>query len=170
MDAILNRRSVRNYKNKKIEVAVLKELCRYGEAAPSARNQRSREYIMVDDPCMLELLSKGPGHADFIKNAAAVIVVVGTNPKELSTPHMQPQDLACATQNILVKSTDLEIGSCYIGVYPVEERMKYYHDVLNLPQDKFVFCLISLGYPETENAFFDKKKWDDALLHHNRYE
>ncbi len=170
MDAVLNRRSVRTYKNKKIEYAALKELCRYGEAAPSARNQRSREYIIVDDLDMLELLSRGPGHADFIKNAAAAIVVIGTNPKELSTPHMQPQDLACTTENILIKATDLGIGSCYIGVYPVEERMNYYHNVLNLPQNEFVFCLIALGYPETENVFYDKNKWDDALLHHNRYE
>ena len=42
MDAILNRRSVRNFKNELIPYLDLLTLCKYAEAAPSARNQKSR--------------------------------------------------------------------------------------------------------------------------------
>lgn len=169
MDALINRRSVRTYQNKKIEYSILKELCIAGEAAPSARNQKGREYIIVDDQEVLHELSKGPGHGEFIHSAAAAIVLVGKNPKELTTPHMQPQDLACATENILVAATSKGIGSCYIGVYPVQERMDYYQKVLNIPDGVFVFSIVALGYPLDENAFYDKKKWNDESLHHNRY-
>ena len=47
MDIILNRRSVRKYDlTQKVEYNTLVELCRYAESAPSARRQKSREYII----------------------------------------------------------------------------------------------------------------------------
>ena len=58
MDSILCRRSVRKFDlEKKLEFNELKELCKYAEAAPSAKNQRSREYIIVDDKEIIEQLS-----------------------------------------------------------------------------------------------------------------
>ena len=33
------------------------------------------------------------------------------------------QDLAAATENMLVEAKSLGIGSCWLGVYPNEERL-----------------------------------------------
>ena len=50
MENILKRRSVRKFdSSKKITFETLKSLCKAGESAPSARNQKSRSYIIIDD-------------------------------------------------------------------------------------------------------------------------
>lgn len=168
MEAILKRRSIREYdEHKKIAYDDLKKICECGEAAPSARNQKGRAYVIVDDPKLLNQLALGPGHADFVAKAKAAIVVMGKDPANLSTPHMQVQDLSCAVENILVAATSLGIGSCYIGVYPLEERMNYYKKLLNIQGNDFPFALISLGYPKDEASFFDKAKLEDSMLYHN---
>lgn len=170
MDILLNRRSVRAYDEaKKISYELLKQLCIYASQAPTARNQASKEYIIVDDPELLNQLSLAPGHADFVSQAAAAIMVVGTNPLKLATPAMQEQDCACAVENILLGATQLGIGSCYIGVYPIPERMTYYNQLMKIEDGAFVFALIALGYPKDSDAFYFKDKLEDGQIHHNRY-
>lgn len=170
MNAIINRRSVREFDlSKRISKAELKELCRLAEAAPSARNQRGREYIIIDDEAVIEELSKVSPGASVVARCNTVIAVLGKNPEEITTPHMQPQDLACAVENILIAATEHNWGSCYIGIYPLEDRMKACDSILGVKNKAFTFALIALGYPKNSNVFFDKEKPSEDLIHYNRY-
>ena len=164
MDAVFNRRSVREYDlTKKIEYKTLSFLCEAAEAAPSARNQSSRDYIIIDDEKIVHALSM------VLAKCNTAIAVIGRNKETLSTPHMQEQDLACAVENILIKATELGLASCYIGVFPLEERMNGCNQVLGVKDGAFTFAIVALGYPFNENVFYDKKKLKDDLIHHNRY-
>lgn len=170
MNAILNRRSVREFDlSKRILKEDLEELCRLAEAAPSARNQRGREYIIIDDLEVIKNLSLVSPGAAVVARCNTVIAVLGKNPKEISTPHMQPQDLACAVENILIAATEHNWGSCYIGIYPLEDRMKACDSILGVKNNAFTFALIALGYPQTSDVFFDKEKLSEDLIHYNRY-
>ena len=94
MDIILNRRSVRKYNlDKKIDYDTLVDLCRHAEAAPSARRQESREYIIIDNQDIINELSLVSKGSMILSECNTVIAVIGKNPEELTTPHMQPQDL-----------------------------------------------------------------------------
>ena len=170
MDAILNRRSVREYESsKKVDYEILLKLCKAAEAAPTARNQRSREYIIIDDEDVIEKLSNISQGARVLKNCNTVIAVIGKNKEEISTPHMQDQDLACAVENILIEATYLGLGSCYIGVHPLEDRVMACNEILGITGGAFTFALITIGYPKEKDVFYDKKKFQDDLVHHNRY-
>lgn len=168
MDIILNRRSVRKYDlSKKISYDELKDLCRYAESAPSARRQSSREYIIIDNQEIIDELSKVSKGSMILSECNTVIAVVGKDPNTLTTPHMQPQDLSAATQNILLAATQKGYGSCWIGIYPLEDRLEAAGKILNVCGNKFVFSLIALGYPLNENSFYDAEKFNDELVHHN---
>ncbi len=170
MDAIKNRRSVREFDlSKKISFEILTELCKYGEAAPSARNQKSREYIIIDDENIIKELSSISKGSMILTNCNTCIAVIARDPKELSTPHMQVQDLSCAVENILIAATSLGIGSCYIGVHPLEERIIGCDQILHVKPGMHTFALIALGYPVKDDVFYDKNKLDLSYLHHNRY-
>lgn len=170
MDIILNRRSVRSFDlNRKIDFDTLKKLCEYGEAAPSARNQKGREYVIIDDEKVIKELSLVSKGSMVLTNCNTVIAVIGKNKEELLTPHMQEQDLSCAVENILIAATQMGIGSCYIGIYPLEERILACNEILGVVNHAFTFALIALGYPKEENAFYDKNKFRDDIVHHNRY-
>lgn len=169
MDIILNRRSVRIFDlNKKISYDDLLTLCRYAEAAPSAKNQRGREYIIIDDKNIIDKLSTISNGSKVLLNCNTVIAVVGKNPENLATPLMQPADLAAATENILLAATNMGFGSCWIGVHPIVDRMSSANDILNLKDNKFCYSLIALGYPVDNDVFFDKNKFDINDIYHNK--
>lgn len=170
MDIILNRRSVRKFDlTKQISEEDLLQLCRYAEAAPSARRQKGREYIMIDDKSLIEQLSTVSAGAAILKNCSAVLAVIGKNPDELLTPRMQVQDLSAATENILLGATAMGLGSCWIGIYPIEERTEACNRLLNLPNGTFTFSLVAIGYPKEDQAFYDASKLESSMIHHNRY-
>lgn len=170
MDIILNRRSIRKYDlAKKIDYDTLVDLCRHAEAAPSARRQESREYIIIDDQNVINELSLVSKGSMILSECNTVIAVVGKDPINLSTPHMQPQDLAAATENILLAATQQKLGSCWIGIYPLEDRLAATKKILKIKDNRFVFSLVALGYPQDVNAcFFDANKIKIENIHHNR--
>ena len=170
MDYILNRRSVRKYDlSKKISFEELKEFCRYAEAAPTARRQESREYVIVDDSSIIQELSKVSKGSMILSECNTLIAIIGKNPNSISTPHMQPQDCSAATENILLAATQRGYGSCWIGIYPLEERVQACNKILNVSDGRFVFSLVALGYPQDENCFYDMAKLKEENIHHNRY-
>lgn len=170
MDVILNRRSVRKFDlSKKVSFETMLKLCKYGESAPSARRQKGREYIIIDDLGMISKLSDISKGATILKNCEACIAVIGRNPESLVTPDMQFQDLASSVENILLAATNMGIGSCWIGVAPIEERTNLANEILNVKDGAFVFALIALGYPESNDAFYEVDKLEENMIHHNRY-
>ncbi len=169
MDFILNRRSIRKFDlTKKLSKEDLRLLCVYGESAPSARNQQSREYIIVDDEELILKLSKVSKGSMILSDCNTLIAVVGKNPMTLSTPHMQAQDLSAATENILLAATQKGYGSCWIGIYPLEDRMLAAKEILNIKDNRFVFSLVALGYPKEEDCFYSKDKLKRENIHYNR--
>ena len=169
MDFILERRSIRKYDlSKKISKEILIELCKYGESAPSARNQRSREYVIVDDKELINKLSLIMKGTMILAECDNVIIVVGKNPNEIDRPEFQAQDLSAATENILLAAATKGIGSCWCGVYPITERVSIVNDLLGINDGRFAFSIIALGYPRDVNDFKDKNKFSEDMVHYNR--
>lgn len=57
------------------------------------------------------------------------------------------QDLAAATENILIEAVELGLGGCWQSVAPDEERMETVRQIIGAPQEVCPFCLIALGVP-----------------------
>ena len=49
MDTILSRRSIRRYQNRPVEEALVEYCLRAAMAAPSAHNQQSWAFVVIDD-------------------------------------------------------------------------------------------------------------------------
>ena len=75
------------------------------------------------DKELLDKLSQESEGALMLEEVKVAIVTIML-PAEHSPLHA-PQDLAAATQNILLAATKLGIGSVWIGVYPSKKRMEY---------------------------------------------
>ena len=166
MDIVLLRRSVRNFDlDKKIPNDILVDLIRHAEAAGTARRQKSREYIIIENKELISKLS-----TIYVKSSMNVslcnqmIAVIGKNPEEISNPAFQPTDLALATENLMVYAVEKGIGSVMLGTYPDKERLNAVNKLLNLENGKFVFTFVCLGYPKDENAFYDMNKFDESVI------
>lgn len=91
-----------------------------------------------------------------IKKCSVCLVLSG-NLKRMAFPEFWQQDMSAATQNILLEATYLGLGAVWIGIAPIEDRMNYLREILELDDNIQPFCLIPLGYSkDSENIFVDR--------------
>lgn len=156
MDYILNRRSIRKYKDNEVSDEMINEIVKAGMNAPAARNLKISEYVIIKDKEVLNKIVEKNPHAHMLNEAPVGIVVCGKEASEFWV-----QDLSASTENILLKATELGLGSCWIGVYPIDQKEKDMKEILNIPDDVRVFSLISIGYANEEkemNNAFDENR------------
>lgn len=130
--------------------------------APSAHNKRPWSFIVIRDRKTLEFIAETKKYAHMLNEANVAIAAVGS----ITTNHWQ-SDMAASTQNILLAATTLGIGSCWIGINLEHEETKIIKEKLNIPEEKYLFSLISLGYPVTHPEKNDA--FDNNLIHYEKY-
>ncbi len=147
LDIIFSRRSIRNYQERMVERDVLEKLLRAAMAAPTAANARPWEFVVVDDPEYLSQLKAVLPFGQY--NPPAAIVVIG-NPDIANNSAGKMywvQDCSAAIENILIAATGMELGTVWIGVYPLESRVKSVRKVLNIPENATPLGVVYVGYP-----------------------
>lgn len=166
MSLLLERRSVRNFTDQVVTKEVIDQLLKAAMQAPSAHNQQPWEFIVVDDRLLLDELSLASTGAWMLKNVSVAIVplIIETE----ASPHFAVQDMAAATENILLEATNLGLGSVWIGVYPLEERVNHIEKVLNIKGSKHPFSMIALGYPKYDKDV--KIRYNESRVHYNKLE
>ena len=78
LEVIKNRHSVRKFTDAPVEKEILDAIVSVARTAPSSRNSKSTEFMIVDDRDTIVAMSqmRDSGSA-FMKDAAAVIVILG---------------------------------------------------------------------------------------------
>ena len=158
LEAIRNRRSVRRYTGDAISREDLETIVDAGRLAASGSNRQPWEFIVVTERETMEALKVA---AAWMKEAGAIIAVV-----------MDPssrwwlEDGSAAIENMLIASTALGYGSCWLEGYtlPHEEEFK---TLLGVPEEKRLLTLIPIGVP-VEWPSTEKRPSDD-VLHWERY-
>ena len=77
------------------------------------------------------------------------------------------QDLAAATENMLIEAKSLGIGSCWLGVYPNEDRYLALNQYFKLLKGIVPMWMISFGYIDQEEVV--KDKFDSSKVHYEKY-
>ncbi|HPN60679.1 MAG TPA: nitroreductase family protein [Bacilli bacterium] len=168
MDIINYRRSVRSFTDQVIEPEKIEQLLRAGMQAPSARNQQPWHFLVVQNrEQLLKIYETSPYARMFTEATAAIIVLMDKT--NLKNELMAPQDLSAATLNILLRATELGIGSCWCGVFPNSERMASLKVLIKAPDQYEVFSLIALGYPQDADAFRFVDRFDPTKISYEEF-
>ncbi|MDD4077202.1 MAG: nitroreductase family protein [Bacilli bacterium] len=168
MDIINRRRSVRSFLDKPIEKEKIELLMRAAMQAPSARNQQPWHFVIIQERETLQAIATISRNVQMLNEASLVIIVL-IDKDNLTAPLMAPQDVAAATQNILLKAVDLDLGTCWCGIYPREERMASVAKILNVPDRYQIFSLIAVGYPKEKNANRFVNRFDPTRIHYEKF-
>jgi len=162
MDAIMNRRSIRRYTGKDVSEDLVTELIRAAMNAPSAMNRRPWHFIVIRDREKLDSVPNFHRHAKMIEEATMAVLVCGDLRLQDNMGYMCA-DLGAATENLLVKATDMGLGTVWLGIYPREERMAPLSKMLHLPENIVPFSLVPVGYPAEKKKFEDR--YDKGRVH-----
>ena len=167
LEAISTRRSIRKYTADLIPDETLKTLLKAATAAPSAGNQQPWHFIVIHDREILDEIPKRHPYAQMAKEAPVAIVVCGD---ERSTKYKEywPQDCAAATQNLLLAAHVCGLGAVWCGVYPNEERINPFRELLGIPDGVYPFSLIVLGHPDEKKPSADR--YDPSRVHADRWD
>jgi len=169
LNIINTRRSIRRYADKEIPDEDIRKILYSAMQAPSAGNEQPWHFIVVRDKRKLNDLSEAHPFGKMLSQASAAIVVC-CDPKlsKYKLP-MWVQDCSAATQNILLAARALGIGSCWLGVYPDEARMKRIAKILEVPDEIVVFSIVSLGYPLSEKEFYEAERFKEERIHYEKW-
>ncbi|MBD3306857.1 nitroreductase family protein [candidate division KSB3 bacterium] len=166
MDAILRRRSIRQYTQDPVPEDLITKILEAAMSAPSARNERPWHFIVVTEKDMLATLSDVSPYSKMTKEAAAAILVCGDLECE-TAKGFWVQDCAAATENLLIAVEALHLGAVWLGIYPREERVEYLRKALHVPPHVVPFALVPLGYPaETKTT---PSRYDASRVHYNQW-
>ena len=147
LDLILARRSIRQYTTEPVSEEDTRALLDAAMAAPSASNRKPWHFITVTDRPTLNALAHVKKAAIMLEQAPLCIVVCGD---ETISEGYWVQDCSAATENILLAVTALGLGAVWIGIHPIEDRVRPVKEILGIPKDIVPLCLIAIGHPAEE--------------------
>ena len=154
-EAINTRRSIRAYTEKPVTDEILHRILAAGMMAPSAGNEQPWEFITIRKKRILRAISEAHPHADMVQHAQAAILVCG-NMDRVTHGEFWVQDLAAATQNMLLAAHALGLGSVWVGVHPRDRRVADVRNVIPLPERVVPFALLPVGYPGEKKVAQDR--------------
>ncbi|NQS89253.1 nitroreductase family protein [Patescibacteria group bacterium] len=162
-DAIKGRRSVRNYKYKKIPEQLLKKIMEAAIWSPSGSNAQAWKFIVVDNNEEIKKIKTlSPG----IFDVPAAIVIMCRDLKraydiagELGRDILSLMDISMASQNIMLMAYELGIGSCAVRSFGIGAIKKLF----DLPDHINPELLITLGYPEKIPDPPKRRKVDEVI-------
>lgn len=158
--AFEQRRSIRAYQpGKPVSRELLEELIHAAQQAPTWKNSQTGRYYVITSPEKLaEVKETGlpPFNAKNCADAPALIVTAfethrsgfskdGTPDNELGD-HWGVYDLGLQTENLLLKATELGLGTLVMGIRDGAALRK----ALDIPESQEVVAVISVGYPNID--------------------
>jgi nitroreductase len=169
LSLIHNRKSVRHFQSGDVNKEKLKEVVRAGMAAPSARDLRPWQFLIITNENTLKNLAEQLPYAKMLHDVSAAIVVMGdTTVKSPSGQSYWLQDTCAATENILLAAEALGLGAVWTALYPYQDRMSPVVEACHIPEHIVPLNIIPVGIPE--GADKPKDKWEPDKIHWNAWE
>lgn len=169
MNSILARQSIRRFTEEPIATSDLKQLAQAALAAPSSKNKQPWQLLVLSERKILDELAEFHPNWRLLAAADKAIVVCG----DLQLDERLPQvvlAVAAATQNILIRATELEIGSVWLGAYPDESRQLAIQQRLHLPATVIPISVIAFGHYEAERFPLKIRPIDSHKIHWNDWQ
>ena len=163
------RKSVRVFRDKKIEEDIKNEILNSAFQAPTAGNMMLYSILDIKDEDLKEKLSIACDNQAFIKKAPMVLVFLADyqrwydsfklndcNPRDPGQGDilLASADALIAAQNTVVAAESFGIGSCYIG--DILENYEAVKKLLNLPKFVIPIGMLVYGYPTDQQR--ERKK------------
>lgn len=168
-DVIKKRRSIRKFSSKQVDKEILENILIYSLLAPSGRNSKPVDLVVVKDALKIqEIMKIREGAFSFLKSAPVCIVVCGSKQSDTWI-----SDASIVATYVQLLATNYGLGSCwghahdrYYNEKNVEEEIK---NILGIPKDYRVLCVIGIGYPDETKAEHSPLEVSKEKIHFEKW-
>ncbi len=153
-DLIAKRRSVRKFSDREVSKETLQKVVDMAITAPSSRNSHSTSFMVVTNREIIKGLSEIRDYgASFVKNAPAVIVVMGDRSKT-DKPIV---NCSISATMIYLAAVEMGLASCWVHVDKSPQKLaepdgalaiERVCELLPIPENHDVLCLFAIGYSD----------------------
>lgn len=164
---VSTRRSIRSFTGQPVSDEHVETILRAAMSAPSAGNQQPWHFIVLRDKEKMAVIPKFHPYAKMVLKAPVAILVCG-DPEGRKWPAFWSQDCSAATQNLLLAARDAGLGTVWTGVFPDEDRMAGFRQLLGIPDTIFPFALVPVGWPDGE--FKEMDRFEPSRIHTESWE
>ncbi len=160
LDILRERRSIRRYKDRKIETEKIKLLMEAALRSPSSRGINPWRFVFVTDKAtLLELSRAKESGSDFLKGASLGVVVCAAQGES----DVWVEDCSIAAIILQLEGCSLGLGSCWIQIrkrmHSIDHSSEdYIKRVLDLPENFNVESMIAFGYPDEDKEPVPKEQ------------
>ena len=170
-DLLKNRRSIRKYLPREVEVDKISLITKAALMSPSSKRSNPWEFVVVQDKETLTTLADCRPHgSQFLAGSPLGIIVTADTTKT----DVWMEDASIAAILLQLQAQDLGLGSCWIQVYGRNKddnttTESYIRTLLNIPQHYAVLCIISIGYPDEERKPYNEDKLAVNKIHIEKF-
>jgi len=154
---------VRQFTDERVPREVLERIVSAGVEAPSGANAQLRQYVIVDDPDVMDRIRPA---SPALKTAPAAIVIV-MDPQPTKYGEFWVQDASAAMENMLLAATALGWAACWVEG-AVRRSEKDVKEALGVPERLRVWSLLPVGKAAETPARPPKPSPGD-VTHYNRF-
>ncbi len=171
LEIMMRRRSVRKYTGERIPEEKLEMILQAGLLAPTGRNLKPWEFIVVREKETLEKLSKSrPMGAGILAGADAAVVVIGNT----NTTDVWTEDCSIAMTQMHLMADALGVGSCWVQgrLRPAPEgglAEDIVRELLGIPAEYALEAILCLGMPESHPQPHTLEELPIGKIHRERF-
>ncbi|MBA7636787.1 putative NAD(P)H nitroreductase [subsurface metagenome] len=177
LDLVKARQSVRGYLSKEVEREKIERCLEAARLAPSASNSQPWSFIVVNDPKLKEAVAKETfsqliSFNHFSLKAPVLIILISERSgflnkvaEAIKDKQFSLIDIGIAVEHFCLQATEEGLGTCILGWFNEKGVKK----LLNIPPQKRVELIITLGYPESDKIRPKKRKEMDQSRSYNGY-
>jgi len=178
-ELIKKRQSDRIYIDKPVDRDIINRCIDAARLAPSASNSQPWTFVVIDDIELKDKVAKKTigllrSFNKFVPQAPVIIAIVLEKPKlltelggRLKKKEFPLIDIGIAAEHICLQATEENLGSCMLGWFD-EKAIK---TLLNVPENKSISLLITLGYTPDDYKHRKKiRKTMEKVVSYNSYQ
>lgn len=174
---ISSRRSIRKYIDRPVEDEKIIELIESARLAPTGSNTQPSHFIIVKSEEMCQRLAAASHNQKWMLTAPVFIVCVADirtrldENIEISLDENSPEvelkqiirDSSIAIEHLVLNAESLGLGTCWVAWFEQDDI----RPLLNIPSDKYVISIITVGYPDESPKPRPRKKLEDIIHYEN---
>ena len=161
LEAILTRRSVREFTGEPVGRDELRAIVEAGTWAPSGLNNQPWRFALVTDRDIKEKMSSLTKYARIIRESAALIVTF-VDTEAMYHEAKDHQSVGACLQNMLLASHARGLGAVWLG--EILRSASEVRELLGLPENLELMAVIALGHPTEKKRTSSRKPLKDVLL------
>jgi nitroreductase len=158
LEPIVSRRSIRKYKTDPVDENKIIAMLESARLAPSGGNKQPWNFILVRSEELKQQIVAVSHHQSWMLNAPVFIVCVADvrtrlkEPDEMVLTDESPEpavkkiirDTSIAVEHLVLQAEAMGLATCWVAYFD----QKDIRPILNIPSDKYVVAVISVGYAD----------------------